>query len=105
MNQALTHCYLNWRGKRKASRELHTIGDLQQLPLNELHHHVGDTVEHLHTLAMGEDGREVAADDASKSTSSKHTFDWECEQTEHEFLRLLLGGINDLLKEPQLVQV
>jgi hypothetical protein len=87
------------------SRELHTIADLQQLPLNEQRHHVGDTVEHLHALAMREDGREVAADEASKYTSNEHRFDWECEQTEHELLRRLLGGINDLLKEPQLVQM
>jgi hypothetical protein len=54
---------------------------------------------------MEEDDREAATDEESKSTSSVHTFDWECEQTEHEFLRRLHGGINDFPSEPQLAQM
>ena len=61
--------------KRLHEVGLHTIGDLQRLPFDELRDRFGDTAEHLHALAMGKDDREVVTDEESKSISSEHTFD------------------------------
>lgn len=54
---------------------LHTIGDIQRLPLDELRKQFGNMAEHLHALALGEDDREVTSAGASQSISSEHTFD------------------------------
>lgn len=54
---------------------IRTIGDLQRFPLDELRHRFGNTGDHLHALALGEDDREVVTDEETKSISSEHTFD------------------------------
>ena len=43
--------------------------------LDELRRHFGNTAEHLHSLAFGEDDREVVTDEETKSISSENTFD------------------------------
>jgi DNA polymerase-4 len=52
-----------------------TIGDLQQFPVDELHRRLGNVAEHLHSLALGDDNREVETDEETKSISSENTFD------------------------------
>jgi len=54
---------------------IQTIGDIQRMPVDELRRLVGNSAEHLHALAMGEDDREVETGGESKSISSEHTFD------------------------------
>src|SRR5437899_2006871 len=61
--------------KRLHELGIRTIGDLQRLPLDELRQRFGNTADHLHALARGEDNREVETDEESKSISSEHTFD------------------------------
>jgi nucleotidyltransferase/DNA polymerase involved in DNA repair len=61
--------------KRLHDLGLHTIGDLQRVPLDELRRRFGNMAAHLHALAMGEDDREVVTDEESKYISSEHTFD------------------------------
>jgi nucleotidyltransferase/DNA polymerase involved in DNA repair len=69
-----------WGVGKVTEKQLHdlgilTMGDLQRLPIAELHQRVGNSAEHLHALALGEDDREVETDGESKSISSEHTFD------------------------------
>jgi DNA polymerase-4 len=52
-----------------------TIGGLQQFPVDELHRRLGNVAEHLHSLALGDDNREVETDEETKSISSENTFD------------------------------
>jgi DNA polymerase IV len=52
-----------------------TIGGLQQFPVDELHRRLGNVAEHLHSLALGDDNREVETDEETKSISSESTFD------------------------------
>jgi DNA polymerase IV len=54
---------------------LRTIGDIQRMPVDNLRGLVGNSAEHLHQLAMGEDDREVETGGESKSIGSEHTFD------------------------------
>ena len=54
---------------------LHTIGDIQHLPLAELRQRIGNLADHLHALALGEDDRAVERDDTAQSIGSEHTFD------------------------------
>lgn len=54
---------------------IRTIGDLQRYPATALQQRFGNMAEHLRSLAMGEDDREVETDDEAKSISSEHTFD------------------------------
>jgi nucleotidyltransferase/DNA polymerase involved in DNA repair len=54
---------------------LQTIGDIQRMPLDELRQQFGNLADQLHSLALGEDDREVETDGESKSISSEHTFD------------------------------
>lgn len=52
-----------------------TIGDLQNTPLNVLISLLGEnTAEHLHSLAFGEDNREVINERVEKSISREYTF-------------------------------
>jgi len=61
--------------KRLHEMGITTIGDLQRLPIDDLRQRFGNTADHLHALALGEDDREVETDEESKSISSEHTFD------------------------------
>lgn len=61
--------------KRLHELGLRTIGDLQRMSVDELRLQFGNTADHLHSLAMGEDDREVETDEESKSIGSEHTFD------------------------------
>lgn len=61
--------------KRLHELGLQTIGDIQRMPIDDLRRDLGNTADHLHALAMGEDEREVETDGESKSISSEHTFD------------------------------
>lgn len=54
---------------------IRTIGDLQQFPVDELRRRLGNVAEHLHSLALGNDDREVETDEETKSISSENTFD------------------------------
>jgi DNA polymerase IV len=54
---------------------IRTIGDLQQFPVDELRRRLGNVAEHLHSLALGNDSREVETDEETKSISSEITFD------------------------------
>ena len=53
---------------------LHTIGDIQRLPLDKLRQRFGNLADHLHALAFGEDAREVKTDDKAQSIGSEYTF-------------------------------
>jgi DNA polymerase-4 len=69
-----------WGVGKVTEKQLHelgisTIGDLQRLPIAELRQRVGNTADHLHALAFGNDDREVETDTESQSISSEHTFD------------------------------
>jgi len=69
-----------WGVGKVTEKHLHeigiqTIGDLQRFSLDELRHRFGNTAEHLHSLAFGEDDREVVTEEETKSISSEHTFD------------------------------
>jgi DNA polymerase-4 len=61
--------------KRLQELGIQTIGDIQRMPIDELRRHMGNSADHLHALALGEDEREVEIDGESKSISSEHTFD------------------------------
>jgi nucleotidyltransferase/DNA polymerase involved in DNA repair len=61
--------------KRLHELGIQTIGDIQRMPIEELRQRFGNTAEHLHALALGEDDREVETDEETKSISSEHTFD------------------------------
>jgi len=61
--------------KRMHDLGLHTIGDIQRMPVEELRGLTGNAAEHLHALALGEDDRAVETEDETKSISSEHTFD------------------------------
>lgn len=61
--------------KRLHELGIQTIGDIQRMPIDELRRYLGNSADHLHALAMGEDDREVETDGESKSISSEHTFD------------------------------
>jgi DNA polymerase-4 len=54
---------------------IHTIGDLQRFPVNELRRRFGNAAERLHSLALGEDDRGVLTEEETKSISSENTFD------------------------------
>jgi DNA polymerase-4 len=60
--------------KRLHELGLRTIGDIQRISVDELRELIGNTAEHLHALAMGEDAREVETENETKSISSEHTF-------------------------------
>ena len=60
--------------KRLQESGVKTIGDIQRMPVDELRLWFGNLADHLHSLARGEDEREVATDGESKSISSEHTF-------------------------------
>jgi nucleotidyltransferase/DNA polymerase involved in DNA repair len=61
--------------KRLRELGIQNIGDIQRMPIEELRQRFGNTADHLHALALGEDDREVETDEESKSISSEHTFD------------------------------
>jgi DNA polymerase IV len=61
--------------KRLHGLGLRTISDIQWMPIDELRQRFGNVADHLHTLALGNDDREVETDEESKSISSEHTFD------------------------------
>lgn len=61
--------------KRLCELGIKTIGDLQRFPLDDLRRLMGNVAGHLHALAWGEDSREVATEEETKSISSEHTFD------------------------------
>lgn len=61
--------------KRLHELGIKTIGDIQRISVDELRQMVGNTAEHLHMLALGEDDREVETESETKSISSENTFD------------------------------
>jgi len=61
--------------KRLHELGLRTIGDIQRIPVDELRELIGNSAEHLHALAFGEDDRDVETESETKSISSEHTFD------------------------------
>jgi DNA polymerase IV len=74
----------------------HKIADLQNLPLERLAAIVGtDYAEHLATLAIGEDSRELVMDRQRKSYSREHTFDEDC-ICQDELERVLCSLIEDV---------
>ncbi len=58
---------------------IHTIGDLQNCPLDRLIRITGQhAARHLQRLSWGEDAREIELDSEEKSISREHTFSADC---------------------------
>lgn len=68
---------------------IRTIGDLQNIPMHALIGLLGEnTAEHLHSLAFGEDCREVSNERVEKSISREYTFGED--ETNHEKIKQVL---------------
>lgn len=71
--------------------KIYTCGDLQQLTLNELHHHFGSRAQELFHFARGIDNRPVISHWERKSVSVEETFKQDLKNMEE--LRIQLPSI------------
>jgi DNA polymerase-4 len=62
---------------------IHTIGQLQEVPVEQLAKLVGEhSATHLSQLAFGEDSRDIQLEQTEKSISREHTFGRDCRERE-----------------------
>ncbi len=72
------------------SRGIQTVGELAQIPLEDLRKHFGESGEHLYHLAHGKDDRDVVEETDIKSVSHEHTFERDTGNIE-EILGVMLS--------------